>query len=83
MDANRVFGIDAAVCQDPFCAGVARSHSDTNVRCLGGKIIGSALALEIVRVWMSTDSLGAVEEKDARRVDKVREINDRHLVPLA
>ncbi len=80
MIANKVFGVYAAVCQDPFCAGLARSHSDTNVLCLGGKIIGSALALEIVRVWMSTEWLGAVEEKYARRVAKVREINDRHLV---
>lgn len=79
--ANRVAGVDAAVCQDPFCAGLARSHSDTNVLCLGGKIIGSALALEIVRVWMRTDFLGQ-EPKYARRVAKVREITRRHLVPL-
>ena len=48
MIANRVHGVYAAVCQDPFCAELARSHSDTNVLCLGGKIIGSALALEVV-----------------------------------
>ena len=83
MIANKVFGVYAAVCQDPFCAGLARSHSDTNVLCLGGKIIGSTLALEIVRVWMSTAWLGPVEEKYARRVEKVREINDRNLVPPA
>ena len=61
MIANKVAGVFAAVCQDPFCAGLARSHSDTNVLCLGGKIIGSAIALEIVRVWMATDWLGATE----------------------
>src|SRR4029079_6290333 len=58
MIANKVAGVFAAVCQDPFCAAVARSHSNTNALCLGGKIIGSALALEIVRVWMTTDYLG-------------------------
>lgn len=78
--ANRVAGVYAAVCQDPFCAELARSHSDTNVLCLGGKIIGSALAMEIVRVWMSTDFLD--EEKYRRRVAKVREITERHLRPL-
>lgn len=82
MIANKVSGVYAAVCQDPFCAGLARSHSNTNVLCLGGKIIGSALALEIVRVWMTTDWLGPVEEKYARRVAKVHEIDARHLVPL-
>ncbi len=80
MIANRVAGVYAAVCQDPFCAGLARSHSDTNVLCLGGKIIGSALAHEIVRVWMATDFLD--EEKYRRRVAKVREITERHLRPL-
>ena len=84
MIANKVAGVFAAVCQDPFCAGLARSHSDTNVLCIGGKIIGSALALEIVRVWLSTDWLGATEggEKYARRVQKVKDIDAHHLVPL-
>jgi ribose 5-phosphate isomerase B len=80
MIANRVHGVYAAVCQDPFCAELARSHSDTNVLCLGGKIIGSALAHEIVRVWMATEFLD--EEKYRRRVAKVREITERHLRPL-
>jgi len=80
MIANKVPGVFAAVCQDPFCAGLARSHSDTNVLCLGGKIIGSALALEIVRVWMTTDFLADVP-KYAARVDKVRAIAERHVRP--
>jgi ribose 5-phosphate isomerase B len=75
MIANKVKGIFAAVCQDPFCAELARSHSDTNVLCIGGKIIGEAIALEIVKVWMTTDWLGNSEEKYARRVNKVREID--------
>ena len=79
--ANRVHGVDAAVCQDPFCASLARSHSDTNVLCIGGKIIGSALALEVVKAWMTTEFLGDVD-KYRRRVDKVRAISERHLRPL-
>jgi len=84
MIANKVAGVFAAVCQDPFCAGLARSHSNTNALCLGGKIIGSAIALEIVRVWMATDYLGGPggEEKYRRRVDKVTDISTRHLRPL-
>lgn len=78
--ANRIRGVHAAVCQDPFCAELARSHSDTNVLCLGGKIIGSGLAHEIVRVWMATQPL--TEAKYQRRVAKVREISERHLRPL-
>jgi len=78
MIANKVQGVFAAVCQDPFCAELARSHSDTNALCLGGKIIGSAIAMEIVRVWMNTDWLGASEPKYARRVQKVIDIDARH-----
>jgi len=78
MIANKVSGIYAAVCQDSFCAELARSHSDTNVLCLGGKIIGSAIALEIVRVWMQTEWLGTTEPKYARRVQKVKDVDATH-----
>jgi ribose 5-phosphate isomerase B len=78
MIANKLPGVYAAVCQDPFCAGLARSHSDTNVLCLGGKIIGSALALEIVKVWMTTDFL--VDQPKYRvRVDKVVQIAEMYV----
>ncbi len=82
MIANKVNGVYAAVCQDSFCAELARSHSDTNVLCLGGKIIGSAIAMEIVRVWMTTEWLGTTDQKYARRVAKVVDINDKNLKPV-
>jgi ribose 5-phosphate isomerase B len=78
MIANKVHGVFAAVCQDSFCAELARSHSDTNVLCLGGKIIGSAIALEIVKVWMATEWLGHSEDKYARRVQKVIQIDNQY-----
>ena len=78
MIANKVKGVFAAVCQDPFCAELARSHSDTNVLCIGGKIIGEAIALEIVKVWMTTDWMGHTEDKYARRVRKVQDIDAKH-----
>ena len=79
MIANKLPGVFAAVCQDSFCAELARSHSDTNALCIGGKIIGSALAMEIVRVWMTTEWLGLREEKYARRVAKVQKIDAEHV----
>jgi len=78
MIANKLPGVFAAVCQDSFCAELARSHSDTNALCIGGKIIGSAIAMEIVRVWMTTDWLGLNEEKYARRVQKVKNLDSVH-----
>lgn len=81
MIANKIYGVYAAVCQDPFCAKLARSHSNTNVLCLGGKIIGSAIALEIVNVWIATEYLSDVQ-KYTNRVDKVKQISEKHLKKL-
>ncbi|EFK31469.1 RpiB/LacA/LacB family sugar-phosphate isomerase [Lactobacillus delbrueckii subsp. allosunkii] len=78
--ANKINGIYAAVCQDPFCAKLARQHTDSNVLCLGAKIIGDMMAGEIVKTWLNTDPL--MEEKYRRRVDKVKAINDKHCVPV-
>ena len=78
MIANKLPGIFAAVCQDPFCASLARSHSNTNVLCLGGKIIGSAIALEIVKTWLTTDYLSDIE-KYTTRVEKVIQIDQKHV----
>ena len=81
MIANKIYGVYAAVCQDPFCEALAREHSDTNVLCIGGKIIGSALAMEIVKTWMSTDPIIDIE-KYTRRVNKVKDINEKHIKKL-
>ena len=70
----------AVVCQAPFCAALARQHNDSNVLCLGGKIIGPAIAMEIVKTWMHTDPLTA--EKYRRRVKKVQEIDAKHCVAV-
>ncbi|MCD5533153.1 RpiB/LacA/LacB family sugar-phosphate isomerase [Lactobacillus delbrueckii] len=78
--ANKINGIYAAVCQDPFCAKLARQHTDSNVLCLGAKIIGDMMAGESVKTWLNTDPL--MEEKYRRRVDKVKAINDKHCVPV-
>ena len=80
MIANKINGIYACVCQDPFCAQLARQHNDANVLCLGAKIIGSMIASEIVKTYMATDALTA--EKYVRRVKKVEEINNKHCCPV-
>lgn len=79
MIANKIYGVYAAVCQDPFCAKLARTHSNTNVLCIGGKIIGSAIAMEIVDVWIHTEFLRD-EAKYKGRVDKVTNISEKHLI---
>lgn len=80
MIANKISGIYACVCQDPFCAALSRQHNNANVLCLGAKIIGGLIATEIVKTWMTTDAF--TEEKYTNRVRKVKEINDKHCVPV-
>lgn len=78
--ANKINGIYAAVCQDPFCAKLAREHTDSNVVCIGGKLIGDMMAMEIIKTWLHTEPLTA--EKYRRRVQKVKDINDKQCVPV-
>lgn len=66
MVANRVEGIRAGLCNELFTARMSREHNDANVLCLGARVIGPGLALEIVRVWVSTEFAGG---RHQRRID--------------
>lgn len=54
MAANRFSGIRAAVCTNEYMAQAARAHNDANILCLGQRVIGAGLALEIVRTFLQT-----------------------------
>lgn len=56
--ANKIKGIRCALCSEPVSAALSRQHNNTNMLALGARIIGSDLALEIVKTWLSTDFLG-------------------------
>ena len=66
--ANKVRGIRCALCGDVYSARMARAHNDANVLALGGRVIGSGLAGEIVRVWMTQEFEGG---RHARRIGKI------------
>lgn len=74
MAANKVPGVRAAMCYDHATAINSREHNDANVLTLGGVLIGSNLARQIVRTWLETDFGGG---RHARRVDKIMEIERR------
>jgi ribose 5-phosphate isomerase B len=76
--ANLLPGVYAAVANDPASARFAREHSDTNVLCLGGRIIGAALAAEVLQVWLSAQFLGG---RYAARVEKLRRLAAKHRRP--
>jgi ribose 5-phosphate isomerase B len=71
LAANKVRGIRAALCNDLHLAELARRHNDANVLAMGGRIVATALAREIVRVWLATPFDGG---RHARRLAQVAEI---------
>lgn len=73
MAANKIHGIRAAVCGDCFSARFTRLHNDANVLCLGGRVIGPGLALEIVDLFLDTPFEGG---RHQRRVDKVMQLEN-------
>lgn len=67
--ANKVAGIRCALCSEPLSAKMTRLHNDANMLALGGAMIGVNLALEIVKVFLTTPFSG--EEKHCRRIAKI------------
>ncbi len=61
--ANRFKGIRASHCTDTFSARMARMHNNSNILCLGERITGSGLALDIVNIWLNTEFEGGRHQK--------------------
>jgi ribose 5-phosphate isomerase B len=70
--ANKIPGIRAAICHDTYSAHQGVEHDDMNVLCIGGRIIGSELALEIVAAFLSARYTPG--QRHQRRLDKVLQI---------
>lgn len=68
MSANKVKGIRAACCSDYFSAKYTRLHNDANALCMGGRVIGAGLAIELVDVFLHTEFEGG---RHQRRIDKI------------
>lgn len=66
--ANRRPGIRAALCTDSYMAKMSREHNDANVLCLGGRIIGPALAEDIVFAFLISEFQGG---RHVRRIEKI------------
>lgn len=70
MAANKVKGIRAAVCGDTFSARATRAHNNANILCLGQRVVGEGLALDIIDIWLTTKFEGGRHE---RRVNMIEE----------
>ncbi len=69
--ANKVKGIRAAACSETFSAKYTRLHNDSNILCLGGRVIGPGVACEIVDLFLNTQFEGG---RHQRRIDAVMNI---------
>ena len=70
--ANKLPGIRAGLCHDTYSAHQGVEHDDMNMLCLGSKIVGPELALELTRTFLEARFSG--EERYRRRLAKVREL---------
>ena len=70
MAANKVKGIRAALCSDYFSAKFTRAHNDANVMCLGARVMGEGLALELIDIFLNTPFEGG---KHLRRINMFEE----------
>ena len=74
LAANKVTGIRAVVCSDPYSAKLSREHNDCNILCFGARVVGSELAKMIVEQWLTADFEGG---RHQRRVDMIMEIEKK------
>ena len=74
--ANKVPGVRAGMAYDVSSANNSREHNDTNVLTLGAGLIGTALAKQIVKVWLTTDFAGG---RHLPRVDKIVAVERKYL----
>jgi len=73
--ANKVPGIRAALCHEAYTARLSRLHNDANVLCLGARVVGLSLAIEIVQTWLTSPWSG--EERHARRLRLIAEAEEQ------
>lgn len=76
ITANKVRGIRAAACGDTYSARMSREHNNANVLCLGARVVGLGLALDIVDIWLRTEFSDS--PRHHRRVDKIAEVEQAH-----
>jgi ribose 5-phosphate isomerase B len=72
--ANKVIGVRAALCNDLYTARMSRLHNDANVLSMGGRIVATGLADEILKVWLETAFEGG---RHQRRIDQIAELELR------
>ncbi len=79
--ANKIPGIRAGLCHDPYSAHQGVEHDDMNILVLGSRVIATELARDLVKNYLQAEFSG--EERHVRRLAKVKGIESRFGVSLA
>lgn len=74
--ANKLPGVRAGLCHDHYSAHQGVEHDDMNVLVMGSRVIGSALALDVVHAFLNAKFSG--EERHQRRLNKIKAMEARH-----
>jgi ribose 5-phosphate isomerase B len=69
MIANRFPGVRAALANDLFSAIMSRRHNDSNILAMGGRLIGDALAFQLVETWLETPFEGGRHQRRLEKMD--------------
>ncbi|MGN0622332.1 MAG: ribose 5-phosphate isomerase B [Oscillospiraceae bacterium] len=69
MAANKVKGIRAACCSEPFSARLTREHNNANVLCFGARVVGEGTAMDLVDAFVDTPF--SFEERHENRIAKI------------
>jgi ribose 5-phosphate isomerase B len=74
--ANKMKGVFACLCHDTYSAAQGVRHDDMNVLCLGARVIGPELAVELIKAFLAARYIGndAGGERLARRVEKIHKM---------
>ena len=75
MTANKVPGVRAAVCHDPYSAERSRKSNNAQIMCMGERVIGVELAKSLVDIWLECDFAGG---GSAPKVDRMMEIESMY-----
>jgi len=73
--ANKVPGIRAALCSDTFSAHATREHNNANILTMGQRVVGTGLALDIVKTFLLSKFEG---NRHQNRIDKISEIEKKY-----
>lgn len=74
LAANKVKGVRAVVCSEPYSARLSRQHNNTNVLAFGARVIGIEMAKMIIDEWLNAEFMGG---RHQTRVDMIMAIEDK------